>query len=70
MCKKNCIKCHFFCIYIDHFTQGRLQEVVSQRTRDQIIEENNLYNIRNYTDSRTYLCCYREMWDEKKLFVL
>lgn len=67
MCKKNCLSCHFFCIYGDHQYQGRWQVVVLQKERDQIIKDKSFYYIQEYkVDYRTYLCCFKGVWDENK----
>jgi hypothetical protein len=67
MCEKNCLNCHFFCVYGNHLYQGCWQVVVSQKERNQIITEKSFYFIQNLkADYRICLCCFKGVWDEKQ----
>lgn len=65
MCKKNCLGCHFLCVYGYHPIHGHWQDVLSHKERSQIIEQKSFYSIQNLkVNYKTYLCCFKGVWDE------
>ena len=64
---KNCLGCHFLCVYADDTFQRPWRRSLTRKECLKIMEERSFYSIQNLlTDYRTFLCCGKGVWDENE----